>query len=91
MEEFKNCNPKQIVSDRIIIPIWKVVYSYSTNRGNYKEATKYLLLHLSEWDLVERCFETYIVNFNETHPERNLSNVKILDMDYFGEVFLDLE
>ena len=53
MEEFKQCHPKQIISEEVSIPIWKVKYSYNTNRGNPKTATKYLFLEESAWDMVE--------------------------------------
>ena len=44
MEEFKLCHPKQIISEEVSIPIWKVEYKYNTARGNPKTATKYLFL-----------------------------------------------
>ena len=91
MEEFKICNPKQLISQTLIIPVWKVLYSYTTNRGNYKEATKYLLRHHADYDVVDRDFEMYIKKFNEMHPERKLSNVKILDMDFLGKAYIELE
>lgn len=91
MEEFKRCNPKQLISQELIVPVWKVIYSYTTNRGNYKEAIKYLLRHHADYDVVERDFEMYIERFNEMHPERKLSNVKILDMDFFGQAYVEIE
>lgn len=89
--EFMNCNPKQIISYDLIVPVWKVVYSYITKRGNPKKATKYLLRHFADWDVVELEFEQYIEDFNKMYPERKISNVKILDIDFLGKAYIELE
>lgn len=91
MEEFKQIHPKQLISERIEIPVWKIHYSYYTARGNPKEAVKYILDNKNAWDRMDDEFMKYIKNQNERHLERKLSNVKILDCDLMGEVFLNLE
>lgn len=91
MDEFKECHPKQIIDSELTIPVWKFEYTYTTNRGNEKRAVKYLLRHHADWDIAERDFLKYIEEFNEKHPERKLSNVKILDAFYLGKVYLKLE
>lgn len=91
MEEFKNIHPKQLINGLIPIPVWKIHYSYYTARGNPKEAVKYILDNKNAWDRMDDEFMKYIKNQNEQHPERKLSNVKILDCDLMGEVFLKLE
>lgn len=91
MNEFKECHPKQIIDLELTIPVWKIEYRYRTNRGNDKEAVKYLFRHHADWDIAERDFHLYIDRFNEEHPERMLSNVKILDAYYLGKVYLKLE
>jgi hypothetical protein len=89
--QFKNCHPKQIISDVIPIPIWKIHYSYTTQRGNFKEANKYIIKDEKYWDGVENEFNQYIQSENEKHPERKISNVEILDLLYLGEAVLELE
>lgn len=89
--EFIKSNPKQLISQELIVPVWKVIYSYTTNRDNYKEATKYLLRHHADYDVVEIDFEQYIERFNMQHTERKISNVKILDMDFLGKAYIELE
>ena len=91
MEEFKRCHPKQIISDSIQVPVWKVEYRYNTARGNPKIATKYLLLDESSWDLVDVEFNSYINSMNEKYPERKLSNVEILDTEFMGKIYISLE
>lgn len=87
----KDIHPLQIIGDNIKIPLWEIKYRYKTNRGNDKEAIKYISLDESSWDLVEIEFNCYIDEFNETHPDRMLSNVEILETNYLGYGFLELE
>ena len=91
MCEFKEAHPKQIISTEIPIPVWKVTYKYKTNRNNDKTAIKYLILEENDWDLIDSIFKEHIEEENRKHPERKLSNVAILDTEFLGEVFLQLE
>lgn len=91
MNEFTTAHPKQIVSDEIPVPVWKVVYKYTTKRENQKTAKKYILLEESSWDLVSSEFMKYIEEFNKQYPERKISNVEILDTEFLGKVFLQLD
>lgn len=91
MCEFKEAHPKQIISTEIPVPIWKVDYTYKTSRNNLKTATKYIILKENGWDLVDSIFKEHIEEINRKHPERKLSNVAILDTEFLGEVFLQLE
>ncbi len=91
MEEFKQIHPKQLISEEIPIPVWKIHYSYYTLRKNLKKADKYILDNENAWDRIEDIFMNYIKEFNEKHPERQLLNVKILDSCFMGNVYLKLE
>lgn len=91
MFEFKNAHPKQIISTEIPIPVWKVTYKYKTNRDNNKTAIKYVILNENSWDLIDSEFVKHIEETNRKHPERKVSNVEILDTEFLGETFLQLE
>lgn len=91
MDAFKSIHPKQLISESIPIPIWKVHYSYFTARGNSKEANKYIIKDESAWDCIENEFNQYIQDQNEKYHERKLSNVEILDASFMGYVYLQLE
>lgn len=91
LTEVLQCHPLQIVSECMEIPVWKIEYSYCTQRGNNRTATKYLFLEENSWDKVENEFMKHIQNLNDKHPERKLSNVKILDTNFLGKLILELE
>lgn len=91
MEEFKDIHPKQLISEVIPIPVWKIHYSYHTVRGNPKEANKYIIKDENAWDCIDNEFNHYIQEQNEKYPERKLSNVEILDASFMGNAELQLE
>ncbi len=91
MLEFLKIHPKQLISEEIPIPVWRVHYSYMTARGNPKEADKYIIDDEQSWDTVENRFDLYIDEENIKHPERKLSNVEILDTNFLGYAYLILE
>lgn len=90
VEEVLHCHPKQIIDEELSIPVWKVNYTYTTARNNNKRAEKYMFLEENAWDLIENNFKNYIKEFNERHPERKLSNVKILDAEFLGKLLVPL-
>lgn len=91
MEELKHCHPKQIISNSIPVPVWKIKYKYETARRNPKTAEKYLFLEESAWDCVDNEFNSYIESMNEKYPERKLSNVEILETEFMGKIYVSLE
>ena len=90
MEEFLTCHPKQIIGD-LPVPVWKVLYRYTTKRNNEKENVKYMLGDSTYWDYVENVFKQSIRDNNEKFPERAISNVEILDVNFMGNAVLELE
>ena len=86
-----SAHPLQFISDKLEIPVWEIKYSYLTQRNNPKEAVKYMFLHETAWDRVDNEFNSYVDRFNETNPDRKLSNVEILETNYLGEFILPIE
>lgn len=91
MKEFLQIHPKQLISSEVKVPVWQIKYSYLTARNNEKTSIKYILAAESDYDIVEVEFWEYIKAINENLPYRAISNVEILDIDYMGECFIELE
>lgn len=89
--ELKEKNIKQFISTEIYIPVWKIIYSYKTARGNDKQGEKFLFHREDYWDSVESEFMQYIKDYNEKNEYKKLSNVKILDCEYIGDIVLPIE
>lgn len=77
-------HPKQLLSNNIEQGVYEIIYKYTTDRGNEKEAKKYLLLHEMDWDRI-------VPEFFANLDQRYISNVEILDTNYLGKVYLKIE
>ena len=89
-EKLQATHPKQWLNDFFKVPIWQIKYSYTTIRNNHKTHFKYLMAGENEWDIIEPEFNYWLENFNNDNPERQLSNVEILDTEFLGEFLLEL-
>ena len=91
MKEFLQIHPKQLISSEAKVPVWRIKYSYLTARNNEKTSTKYILAEESDYDIVEPEFLEYVKKINKSMPYRAISNVKILEIGYMGECFIEFE
>lgn len=91
MLEVKNKNPRQFMSPEIGVPVWKIQYAYNTARGNPKTAEKYIFHREDYWDSIYMIFMDYIKEYNEKNEYRKVLNVKILDTEYLGELYIPIE
>jgi len=89
-EKLKQIHPRQRLNETIKIPIWEIKYSYTTVRNNHKTHYKYLIADELEYTTVENEFYTWLYFFNKKHPERELSNVQILETNFLGNFELEL-
>lgn len=74
----------KFIEKKITFKVYKVKYTYKTNKGNPKENEKYLIADYEERAKLD--FIEYINNFNKEKPFRAISNVKILDIELIGTV-----
>ena len=82
-EKPKDFNMKFIEED-IKFNVYKIRYTYKTNKNNPKENYKYTMAENQEEARFK--FIEYINNFNKQKPYRAISNVKILDVELLGTV-----
>lgn len=74
----------KLISKEVKHNVWKVRYSYKTKRGNSRENYKYVIATDSTDAKID--FLNYINKFNKENEHRSLSNVKILEVTYNGQL-----
>lgn len=74
----------KLIPTKIKQNVWKITYSYRTKRGNNKENHKYVIANDGIDARID--FLNYINEFNESNKHRSLSNVKILEVSYNGQL-----
>ena len=90
----KKLHPKQILNMRITIPLYRVRYSYMTQRGHTRQSEKYFFATDGEHDElyldVEIKLKDWFEEENRERPYRAVSNVEILDIDRVAYATLPL-
>lgn len=90
----KKLHPKQILNMRITIPLYRVRYSYITQRGNTRQSEKFFFATAGEHEEltfeVEIKLKDWFENENRERPYRAVSNVEILDIDRVAYATLPL-
>lgn len=78
-------HPKQIINIGVQISVFKITYSYLTPRNNRKTGEKYLLTNYvnPQKDLTED-FNKWVEIHNKNNIHKQISNVKILDIECIG-------
>lgn len=69
--------------------VWKVNFSYKTVRGNKKENHRYVLGY--DKDEIKLQFLTAMDELNADQPHRALLNVRILSIDFIGQVIKEID
>lgn len=97
-EEYRNfikkLHPKQFLNSQIVIPLYRVRYSYMTKRGNLRNGTKFFLATTDHPEMefeIEMKLEDWVKEIKRDTPYRSVSNVKILDIDRIAYAELSLQ
>ncbi len=81
-----NIHPKQIIGSTVEVPLYEVVYSYTTVRGNSREGKKYFFSSCmpdNEYELeimAQPVLERWVDEENRRCPYRAIGNVEILSV-----------
>lgn len=82
-ELLHNINLK-LIPIKINHNVWQVNFKYKTVRGNKRENYKYTIAEDGTDARIN--FLNYIKEFNENNQHRQLLNVKILNVNYVGQI-----
>lgn len=90
----KRLHPKQILNMWLTVPLYRVRYSYMTQRGNIRQSEKYFFALAGEHEElafeVEIKLKDWFEQENREKPYRAVSNVEILDIDRIAYATLHL-
>lgn len=91
VEVLNKSHPKQIINKvgDLKVSLYKVDYSYFTNRGNEKTGTKYFVLNSinPQYDLKSE-LNDWVQEYNQQNEHRQISNVKFLDGLCLGYIWI---
>lgn len=88
--ELSDLHPSMFITTKIAFAcLFKVSYSYTTPRGNYREHYKIVMKQrcdslYEDSIMIESIFMNYVSDYNRANPYKKMENVKILSVDAIG-------
>lgn len=89
-EKLMNTHPKNFIKTRISHPVYRLIVSYTTDKGNYKELEKYMILDNPGQSEYEDFWADMFSRDYENQYKNTIKNLKILHVDYMGDAVLEI-
>ncbi|MFG6378347.1 MAG: hypothetical protein K1W19_08545 [Lachnospiraceae bacterium] len=89
-KKLMNIHPKNFIKSKLELPVYKVCVSYETERGNYKESEKYMILNNSGEKEYDDMWADMFARDYETEHEESIKNIKVLYVDFIGDAVLPI-
>lgn len=89
-KKLMNVHPKNFIKSKLELPVYKVCVGYETEKGNYKEAEKYMVLnHGGEKEYDDMWADMFARDYESEHKE-SIKNIEVLSADFVGDAVLQI-
>lgn len=90
-EKLKSVHPENLLSTKLILPVYQINISYTTEKGNYRTADKYMIMN-SEKDNAYFNFwlDMFVNDYNDNHPKHRMNNPNINSVKKICEAVLPI-
>ena len=88
-QKLMQIHPMNFIKTRVTLPVYKVVMSYDTDRGNRKETEKYMVMDSSSSEDI--CEDMWADMFGRDYAkEHGLINLNILEVSHICDAVLPI-
>lgn len=88
-QKLMQIHPMNFIKTRVTLPVYKVVMSYDTDRGNRKETEKYMVMDSSSAEDI--CEDMWADMFGRDYAkEHRLTNLNILEVSHICDAVLPI-
>lgn len=88
-QKLMQIHPMNFIKTRVTLPVYKVVMSYDTDRGNRKETEKYMVMDSSSSEDI--CEDILADMFGRDYAkEHGLSNLNILEVSHICDAVIPI-
>lgn len=89
--KLKSINPKNFLTSRISLPVYKVNLSYETEKGNYKNTDRYVVMNDSDIDeYIDFWIDIFCRDYNSNNPNHKMINCQVKNIDLICEAVLPI-
>lgn len=89
-KKLMNIHPKNFIKSKLEFPVYKVCVGYETERGNYKETEKYMVLNNDEEREYEDIWADMFAKDYESEHKGSIKNIEVLSVDFVGDAVLPI-
>lgn len=89
-KKLMNIHPRNFIKSKLEFPVYKIKVSYETERGNYKEAEKYMILNnAGEQEYDDMWADMFAKDYESEHKE-SIKNINVLETVFMGGAVLQI-
>lgn len=89
-EKLMNIHPRNFIKSRIVHPVYEVSVSYETDRGNYKEATKYMILDSEPEEEYDDFWADMFARDYGTEYKKSIRNIQVIKAKHICDAVLQI-
>lgn len=85
-----NIHPKNFIKSKLELPVYKVSVGYETEKENYKESEKYMILNtVDEREYGDMWADMFVRDY-ETEHKATIKNIQVLNIEFIGDAVLQI-
>lgn len=85
-----NIHPKNFIKSKLELPVYKVSVGYETDKGNYKESEKYMILNtVDEREYGDMWADMFVRDYESEH-KATIKNIQVLNIEFIGDAVLQI-
>lgn len=90
-EGLKRAHPKNFLKTKIELPVYEVKLSYRTDKGNYKETTRYAVMDsANDEEYIDTWIDMFVRDYNENNPQHKMIDCDVLEIQLLGQAVLPI-
>ena len=85
-----NIHPNNFIKSKLELPVYKVSVGYETEKENYKESEKYMILNtVDEREYGDMWADMFVRDY-ETEHKATIKNIQVLNIEFIGDAVLQI-
>lgn len=85
-----NIHPRNFIKSKLELPVYRVFVRYETEKGNCKEARKYMILNNSGEQEYDDMWAEMFTRDYESEYKKTIKNIEVLNVEFVGDAVLQI-
>lgn len=89
-KKLMNIHPRNFIKSKLELPVYKISVVYETDKGNYKESEKYMILNNSNEQEYDDMLANMFAKDYESEHKSAIKNIEVLNVEFVGDAVLQI-